>query len=133
MNRLRPHFAKHSAQKPKVRLQSAIVADYRDDIVSLIADDGATLPEVAAAVRAEGEPVLDAGFKAAILKQIGKVKDIRSGKVKAAVAKETNAASVAAPVVKMPALTPASETVADSAAVFLDEDDADFGARRPRG
>ena len=65
MNRLRPHFAKHSAQKPKVRLQSAIVADYRDDIISLIAVDGATLPEVAAAVRAEGEPVLDAGFEAA--------------------------------------------------------------------
>ena len=133
MNRLRPHFAKHSAQKPKVRLQSAIVADYRDDIVSLIADDGATLPEVAAAVRAEGEPVLEPGFKAAILNQIGKVKDIRAGKVKAAWAKNANAASAATPMVMTSALTPASRTVAGGAAVFLDEDDADFGARRPRG
>lgn len=78
MNRLRRHFS----GKPAKRLQSAIVAEYRNDIIELIAVDRATLPDVANAVRAEGEPVLDAGFKAEILKQIGTVKAIRAGRPK---------------------------------------------------
>ena len=81
MNRLRSHFIKQAAQKPTKRLQSAIVADYHNDIISLIADDGATLDEVADAVRAQGEPILDYGFKAEVLKQIGTVKAIRAGAV----------------------------------------------------
>lgn len=126
MNRLRSHFAARAAQKPKKRLQSSIVADYRDDIISLIADDGATLTEVIEAVRAEGEPVLDAGLKAEILKQIGTVKGIRAGGAKAAIAKRADTASQAA---AAPQLPPAFQS---EAAIFLDEDDADFAARRPR-
>lgn len=78
MNRLRRHFS----GKPGKRLQSAIVAEYHNEIIELIAVDRATLPDVANAVRAEGEPVLDAGFKAEILKQIGTVKAIRDGRPK---------------------------------------------------
>lgn len=78
MNRLRRHFS----GKPARRLQSAIVSEYRNDIIDSITIDRATLPEVANAVRAEGEPVRDAGFKAEILKQIGTVKAIRAGRLK---------------------------------------------------
>lgn len=127
MNRLRSHFAARAAEKPKKRLQSAIVADYRDDIISLIADDGATLTEVIEAVRAEGEPVLDAGLKAEILKQIGTVKSIRAGAAKAAIAKRADAAPQTA------GSSPLALTIPSESAVFLDEDDADFAARRPRG
>lgn len=131
MNRLRSHFAGQQELKTQRRLQSDIVREYRDDIVELIANDGARLAEVAAAVRAEGEPVLEPGFKAEILKQIGKVKDIRGGGGKAAAANKTPyAATTAQP--PTPAPAPASQAVAGGAAVFLDEDDDDFAARRPR-
>lgn len=128
MNRLRSHFAKHAAQKPKKRLQSAIVADYRDDIIGLIADDGATLPEVVAAVRAEGEAVLDAGFKAAILKTIGTVKDIRAKRIKPS-APMGGGPSPQSAVSPTPTQISSNET-----AMSLDDDDDDdaFAARRPR-
>ncbi|WP_394269557.1 hypothetical protein [Qipengyuania sp.] len=127
MNRLRPHFADQQAQKARRRLQGDIVRDYRDDIVELLADDGATLSEVALAVRARGEPVLDHGFKAEILKQIGTVKNIRSGHAK--VADLRGASPVSEPQTQkaklMPSLTDAAEAVGD--------DDDQFAARRRRG
>lgn len=122
MNRLRPHFASQVAQRPKRRLQRSIVADYRDDIIGLIADDGASLPEVADAVRAQGEPVLDAGFKSAVLKMIGTVKNIRAGRTDLIASKGGDPAS-------QPKLPPISSAESGTSP---DHDD-DFAARRPRG
>lgn len=124
MNRLRSHFANQLAQKPQRRLQSSIVADYHDDIIGLIAVDGATLVEVAEAVRAEGEPVLEPGFKAAILKQIGSVKSIRAGLAKAAPTDTADPGSPPAPT--LPQLDSNQNTT------LFDDDDDDFAARRPR-
>lgn len=124
MNRLRPHFADQMAQKPQRRLQNAIVADYRDDIIGLIVVDGATLTEVAAAVRAEGEPVLEAGFKAAILEQIGTVKNIRAGRIKAAAQNVNRDPSATSGLSPLPTERSGHAT--------LDDDDEDFAARRPR-
>lgn len=132
MNRLRPHFAKQAAQKPKKRLQSAIVTDYRGDIISLIADDGATLPEVADAVRAQGEPVLDHGFKAEILKQIGTVKNIRSGRAKVTGTRGPFPVSASSSAPATQSATP-SPAQTDAAENFADDDDDLFAARRPRG
>ncbi|HBR83699.1 MAG TPA: hypothetical protein DD861_05805 [Erythrobacter sp.] len=128
MNRLRSHFAKQAAQKPMKRLQRAIVSDYRDDIISLIADDGATLPEVADAVRAQGEPVLDAGFKAAILKQIGTVKNIRAGRI------GTMASSGGDPAPQPVSAAMMGQTNSNETETSADDDDDDdaFAARRPR-
>lgn len=125
MNRLRSHFAIQVSQKPQRRLQSEIVAHYREDIVGLIADDGATLTEVAAAVRAEGEPVLDPGFKAAILKTIGTVKNIRAGRVKAAA---VGRGSLAA----QPPSPPSTPVINSSETPLDDDDDDAFAARPPR-
>lgn len=127
ISRLRSHYQRQRAENPPKRIQSDIVRDYRDDIVGLIADDGASLSEVVAAVRAEGEPVLEPGFKAEILKQIGTVKNIRAGRAKAVVANSAHSAPHAA------VAPPVSKAIASRAAVFLDEDDEDFAARRPRG
>lgn len=79
-NRLRSHCLSHRATKPPRRTQRDIVRDYRDDIITLIRDDGATLEEVVQAIEAEGEAVLAAGLKAQILAQIGTVKAIRAGR-----------------------------------------------------
>lgn len=128
MNRLRPHFAKLLAQKPKTRLQRAIVADYRDDIISLIADCGATLPEVVEAVRAQGEPVLDDGFKSAIRKMLGTVKNIRAGRLNATAFKAADKAT-------QPESPPQSAQISsnDTATAPVDDEDNDaFAARRPR-
>lgn len=123
MNRLRRHLS----EKPTRRLQSAIVAEYHDDIIELIAVDRATLPDVANAVRAEGEPVLDAGFKAEILRQIGTVKAIRAGQSKPAARSRHS---------DPPPLTPNSNRegvdpprIPDA---IEDDHDDDFVARRPR-
>lgn len=128
MNRLRSHFAMQAAQKPKKRLQSEIVAEFRDDIISLIADDGATLPEVADAVRAQGEPVLDPGFKAEVLKQIGTVKNIRVGRVNTMASRHVNPAPQPEPA------APMAQNNSNLTAISPDDDDDDdaFAARRPR-
>ncbi|KNH01902.1 hypothetical protein J121_101 [Qipengyuania citrea LAMA 915] len=128
MNRLRSHFAKQAAQKPMKRLQRAIVSDYRDDIISLIADDGATLPEVADAVRAQGEPVLDPGFKAEVLKQIGTVKNIRAGRI------NTMAPKYGEPVPQPEPAAMLAQNNSNLTATSPDDDDDDdaFAARRPR-
>ena len=76
---LRQHFLRQRDQKAPRRLQRDIVRDNWSGIVGLIRDDGATIKEVVAAVIAEGEPVLEDGFKAAIRSQIGTVKSIREG------------------------------------------------------
>lgn len=81
-NRLRPHYHRQQAEHPPKRLQSDIVRDYRDDIIGLIRDDGASLAEVISAVAAQGELVLPPGFKAEVLALIGPVKKIRAGLVK---------------------------------------------------
>jgi hypothetical protein len=129
MNRLHSHFAKQASQTPKKRLQREIVEDYRNDIISLIADYGASLPEVADAVRAQGEPVLEPGFKAAILKTIGSVKNIRAGRIKAT-------ASTAGSLGQQPEtpLTPTlAQTNSTETATSPDDDDDDaFTGRRPR-
>ena len=130
MNRLHSYFADQQALKVQRRRQGDIVRDYRDDIIGLIADDGATLPEVAAAVRAQGEPVLDPGFKAAILKSIGTVKDIRAGKVIAVAGKSAaSAPALASTTSSLPATAPSNST--GSMPPDDDDDDA-FAARRPR-
>lgn len=129
MNRLRSHFANQASQKPKKRLQRDIVADYRDDIISLIADDGATLPDVADAVRAQGEPVLDHGFKAAILKTIGSVKNIRARRGEGPACTGGDQAQQSAP---MLAPTLAQTNLTEPATSFDDDDDDAFAARRPR-
>jgi hypothetical protein len=128
MNRLRSHFAKQAAQKPMKRLQRAIVSDYRNDIISLIADDGATLPEVADAVRAQGEPVLDPGFKAEVLKQIGTVKNIRAGRINTMASKYGDPAPQAEPAAIL------AQNNSNLTATPPDDDDDDdaFAARRPR-
>ena len=36
----------------------------------------------------DGEPVLDKGFKAEVLKQIGRMNDIRAGKIKGSIAQQ---------------------------------------------
>ena len=125
MNRLRSHREDKRAQEAQRRLQSDIVRDLREDIVELIAHDGATLSEVADAVRAVGEPVLDHGFRAEILKQIGRVKDIRSGRAKAAAAPTPAPAPATQGVVQAPIRAESIEDVAE------DDDDL-FAARRPR-
>ena len=126
MNRLRPHFVKQAAQKPKKRLQSEIVAEFRDDIISLIADDGATLPEVADAVRAQGEPVLDPGFKAEVLKQIGTVKNIRAGRI------NTRASKYGEPAPQPAAMLAQNNSNLTATSPDDDDDDDAFAARRPR-
>ena len=128
MNRLRSHFAKQAAQKPMKRLQRAIVSDYRDDIISLISDYGATLPEVADAVRAQGEPVLDAGFKAEVLRQIGTVKNIRAGRI------DTMANRGGDPAPQPEPAAPMTQNNSNETETSVDDDDDDdaFAARRPR-
>lgn len=129
MNRLRSHFTDQQAQKPQRRLQIEIVADYRDDIIGLIADDGATLPEVADAVRAQGEPVLDAGFKAAVLKSIGTVKNIRAGRINSITSKGAVADPASSPTMaSMPVLPPNSSAPRP---LGDDDDDDAFAVRRP--
>lgn len=127
MNRLRPHFAKQTEQKAKKRLQKQIVAAYRDDIISLIADDGATLPEVVDAIRADGEVVLEAGFKAEVLRQIGTVKNIRAGR--------SDATAFTGGVHAPQCVPPHANTTSNMTTVQTDDDDDDdsaFVARRPR-
>lgn len=130
-NRLRPHFEHEQAQKPPKRLQSDIVWDYRADIIGLIKDDGATLCEVVSAVRAQGETVLDHGFKAELLKQLGTVKDIRAGRGKNSNLALAPTGSVSSALAPVGGTEPAvgqhrpAEDVAD--------DDDLFVARRPRG
>ena len=107
--------------------------EHRDDIIELIADDGATLSEVASAVRAVGEPVLDHGFKAEVLKQIGTVKGIRAGRAKA----EATRSVVHGPVGPREPETssvasPASHSNAADTPLGGD-DEGHFAARRPRG
>lgn len=80
-NRLRQHYLQQQQTKPPRRLQRDIVRDYRAEIIGLIRDDGATIDDVVATVIAEGEPVLDDGFRAQIRIQIGTVKAIRSGQI----------------------------------------------------
>lgn len=128
MNRLRSHFAKQAAQKPMKRLQRAIVSDYRDDIISLISDYGATLPEVADAVRAQGEPVLDAGFKAEVLRQIGTVKNIRAGRI------DTMPNRGGDPAPQPEPAAPMTQNNSNETETSVDDDDDDdaFAARRPR-
>lgn len=132
MNRLHSHFAKQASQQTKRRLQRDIVADYRGDIISLIADYGAKLDDVIDAVRAQGEPVLEAGFKAEILKSIGTVKDIQAGRIKATSSKSSasgqNLAPTITPAHPLPQLHPTEP------AMPIDEDDDDAFAvvRRPR-
>ena len=132
MNRLRSHFADQQALKAPRRLQSDIVREYRDDIVELISSDGARLPEVVAAVRAQGEPVLEPGFKAEILKQIGKTKDIRAGKLKGAPSQPAST-TPSSPSTPAPALPVPSVGKNDPTASQDDDDDDHFAARRPRG
>lgn len=124
MNRLRAHFANIIAQKEPKRTQAQIVDEYRSDIISLIADDGATLDQIAAAVRAYGEPVLDHGFKAEVLKQLGTVKAIRAGHLRHA----TPPALHSQPLV---ATTPRLNDGCASVMPPVD-DDRDFEARRRR-
>lgn len=131
MNRLRAYFADQQALKAQRRLQSDIVREYREDIVGLIANDGARLAEVAAAVRAQGEPVLEPGFKAEILKQIGKTKDIRAGKVKGASSSEATGTT------PLPSMPTAPVSVAqiiptDATSKLVDDDEDLFSARCPR-
>lgn len=131
MNRLRSHFNDQQAQKPQRRLQIEIVADYRDDIIGLIADDGATLPEVADAVRAQGEPVLDAGFKAAVLKTIGTVKNIRAGRVNTITNKGAVVDPASSPTTASMPVLPPTNSVPRPLGDDDDDDDA-FAVRRPR-
>ena len=123
MNRLRRHFS----GKPRKRLQSAIVAEYHNEIIELIAVDRATLPDVANAVRSEGEPVLDAGFKAEILRQIGTVKAIRAGQSKPAAHSRHSDPSPITPNSNRAEVDP--PRIPD---VIEDDHDDDFVARRPR-
>ena len=133
MNRLRAHISDLRAQKTPIRLQSAIVREHRDDIIELIADDGATLSEVASAVRAVGEPVLDHGFKAEVLKQIGTVKGIRAGRAKTAAARGATHGPVGPRELETSSFgSPASQSDAADNAVG-DDDDDHFAARRSRG
>lgn len=128
MNRLRAHYVAQQEQKPQRRLQREIVETYRADIINLISDDGATLPEVADAVRAQGEPVLDAGFKAAILKTIGTVKNIRAGRISITASQGAVAASSSLPTAASTPLLPPN----NSASTPLEDDDDDaFAVRRP--
>mgnify|MGYP001043166132 CR=1 FL=1 len=79
-NRLRPHLERERMSKPLRRTQREIVAEYREDIIALIQEDGAGVAEVAAAVAAQGERVLLPGFKSAVLHELGSVKAIRAGR-----------------------------------------------------
>ena len=130
MNRLRAPFADQQAKKEKARLQSEIVRDYRDEIVELIADDFATLNEVVSSVRALGEPVLDAGFKAEILKQIGTVKNIRTGRTSPAALVRDPPRMRPSPAIVSTSL-PVSQT--GNGDILDDDDDELFVARKPRG
>lgn len=131
-NRLRVHYQREQAKYPPKRLQSDVVRDYRGDIIDLISNYGATLAEVAAAVRAQGEPVLDPGFKAEILKQIGKTKDIRLGKAKGALSHKS---SIDAPPKSTPSVSPPASTAipTEVAEGRPDDDEGLFAARRTRG
>lgn len=83
-DRLRRHYLLQQEAKAQRRLQRDIVRDYRAEIIGLIRDDGAKIDDVIATVVAEGEPVLEDGFRAEVRAQIGTVKAIRAGKVSAA-------------------------------------------------
>ncbi len=132
MNRLRAHVSDLRAQKTAIRLQSAIVRDHRDDIIELIADDGATLSEVASAVRAFGEPVLNHGFKAEVLKQIGTVKGIRAGRAKTSTTRSVahGPAGPREPETSSVATLASHSNAADNP--MRDDDEDHFAARRPR-
>lgn len=125
VNRLRSHYQRHKAAKPTQRTQADIVREYREDIITLIRDDGAKLDEVIEAIGAEGVEVKAAGLKAEILAQIGTVKDIRLGRTK--LAHTPSALSV-------PASPPAPPTRIATPMLSQGEADDDnlFVARRPR-
>ena len=81
VDQARAALASLRAAKPRPRLQRDIVRDHSDAIIIMIKDDGATLEEVAGAMTAIGELVLEKGFCAEVRRQLGTVKSIRSKKV----------------------------------------------------
>lgn len=117
-NRLRRHYLQQQEAKKSKRLQRDIVRDYRAEIIALIRDDGAKIDDVVATVIAEGEPVLEDGFRAEIRAQIGTVKAIRAGQVFA----ESDGGGL----VELAAPTPAP------AAAPVSDLDEDFVGRRRR-
>lgn len=124
-SRLRSHYQRQKAAKPPQRTQADIVREYREDIITLIRDDGAKLDEVIEAIGAEGVEVKAAGLKAEILAQIGTVKDIRLGRAKLARTPSAFPVPASPPA---PPTRPATPMLSQAEA----DDDNLFAARRPR-
>ena len=99
------------AQKPSVRQQSEIVQDNTALIRKLIRDQRASKKEVAEVLLGLGEPVLEKGFLAELLKQIGTVKEIRNGGPKPG------------PGPELPAPPPSASPTSDTNSNFVDDED----------
>ena len=116
-NSLRGIYLRHRGGMLRSPIQRDIVRKHRAEIVSLIRDDCATLSEVVQVVSAAGEPVLAAGFKKALRREIGTVKAIREMG-----AEEVRAQHPSAVVPVAPATSPEA----------AEDFDLDFAARRRR-
>ena len=114
---LRRHYLAKNGGVPRPPTQRDIVCKYRTQIVGLIRDDGATVPDVIAAIIAAGDPVRPPGFEKALRLELGTVKAIR------AMADEAVRPQPAAEVVS---------TISAIPPVPADDFDDEFAARRRR-
>lgn len=71
------------AASPRKQTQREIVRKHADAIFTMIHVDGASVEEVGDTLLAMGEPVLKAGFAVAVRAELGRIADIREGRVKA--------------------------------------------------
>ena len=108
------------AGKPFIRRQRHIVLENSQLIQKLIRDQLATKKEVAAVLKALGEPVLEKGFFAEVSKQIGSVKEIRR--------RHPNLSSDLEKVATQEPTSSRNSPITDDD----DDDDDAFVARRPR-
>lgn len=85
------------ALKPVVRLQSEIVQDNLALIRALIREQKASKKEVVEVLIGLGEPVLEKGFLAELLKQVGTVKEIRNDSAEPGPSRDQPARPTSAP------------------------------------
>jgi hypothetical protein len=114
---LRRHYLAKNGGVPRPPTQRDIVCKYRTQIVGLIRDDGATVPDVIAAIIAAGDPVRPPGFEKALRLELGTVRAIRT------LADEAARPQPAHEVVSVAPVTPPD---------LADDFDVEFAARRRR-